>query len=179
MKEKQYSIKELCSIFNINPNTFPSIAKRLEINTEEYCKVEINDYKAPKKYYNELAYKKIEEYSLSKEKKNAAKEKEISKYLQKIEDKDKIIDELRKQLEFNQKMLVAEKGEKQQLQSQMYLLAEDNKKINQLENENSLLSKANEDYIQENHKLEQEKEKLEEEINKMKNRNFWARLFNK
>lgn len=179
MEEKQYSIKELCSIFNINPNTFPSIAKRLEINTEEYCKVEINDYKAPKKYYNELAYKKIEEYSLSKEKKNAAKEKEISKYLQKIEDKDKIIDELRKQLEFNQKMLVAEKGEKQQLQSQMYLLAEDNKKINQLENENSLLSKANEDYIQENHKLEQEKEKLEEEINKMKNRNFWARLFNK
>lgn len=179
MEEKQYSIKELCSIFNINPNTFPSIAKRLEINTEEYCKVEINDYKAPKKYYNELAYKKIEEYSLSKEKKNAAKEKEISKYLQKLEDKDKIIDELRKQLEFNQKMLVAEKGEKQQLQSQMYLLAEDNKKINQLENENSLLSKANEDYIQENHKLEQEKEKLEEEINKMKNRNFWARLFNK
>lgn len=179
MEEKQYSIKELCSIFNINPNTFPSIAKRLEINTEEYCKVEINDYKAPKKYYNELAYKKIEEYSLSKEKKNAAKEKEISKYLQKLEDKDKIIDELRKQLEFNQKMLVAEKGEKQQLQSQMYLLAEDNKKINQLENENSLLSKANEDYIQENHKLEKEKEKLEEEINKMKNRNFWARLFNK
>jgi chromosome segregation ATPase len=179
MEEKQYSIKELCSIFNINPNTFPSIAKRLEINTEEYCKVEINDYKAPKKYYNELAYKKIEEYSLSKEKKNVAKEKEISKYLQKLEDKDKIIDELRKQLEFNQKMLVAEKGEKQQLQSQMYLLAEDNKKINQLENENSLLSKANEDYIQENHKLEQEKEKLEEEINKMKNRNFWARLFNK
>lgn len=179
MEEKQYSIKELCSIFNINPNTFPSIAKRLEINTEEYCKVEINDYKAPKKYYNQLAYKKIEEYSLSKEKKNAAKEKEISKYLQKLEDKDKIIDELRKQLEFNQKMLVAEKGEKQQLQSQMYLLAEDNKKINQLENENSLLSKANEDYIQENHKLEQEKEKLEEEINKMKNRNFWARLFNK
>lgn len=179
MEEKQYSIKELCSIFNINPNTFPSIAKRLEINTEEYCKVEINDYKAPKKYYNQLAYKKIEEYSLSKEKKNAAKEKEISKYLQKLEDKDKIIDELRKQLEFNQKMLVAEKGEKQQLQSQMYLLAEDNKKINQLENENSLLSKANEDYIQENHKLEQKKEKLEEEINKMKNRNFWARLFNK
>lgn len=179
MEEKQYSIKELCNIFNINPNTFPSIAKRLDINTEEYCKVEINEFKAPKKYYNELAYKKVEEYALDKEKKSAVKEKEISKYLQKLEDKDKIIDELRKQLEFNQKMLVAEKGEKQQLQSQMYLLAEDNKKINQLENENSLLSKANEDYIHENHKLEQEKEMLEEEINKMKNRNFWARLFNK
>ena len=186
MEEKQYSVKDLCSIFNINPNTFPSIAKRLEINTEEYCKVEINEFKAPKKYYNELAYKKVEEYSLSKEKKNAAKEKEISKYLQKLEDKDKIIDELRKQLEFSQKMLVAEKGEKQQLQNQMYLLAEDNKKISQLESENSLLSKSNEEFIHENHKLEgekyqleQEKEKLEEEISKMKNSNFWARLFNK
>ena len=87
MEEKRYSVKDLCSIFNINTNTFPSIAKRLGINTEEFCKTEINEFNSPKKYYNELAYKKIEEYALSKEKNKVIKEKEVSKYLQKIEDK--------------------------------------------------------------------------------------------
>ena len=109
MEENKYSVKDLCSIFNINTNTFPSIAKRLEINTEEYCKTEINEFNSPKKYYNELAYKKIEEYALSKEKNKVVKEKEVSKYLQKIEDKEKTIDDLRKQLDFTQKLLVAEK----------------------------------------------------------------------
>ena len=89
MEENRYSVKDLCGIFNINPNTFPSIAKRLNINNEKYCSIEINEFKSPKKYYNELAYKKIEEYSLSKQKSKLIKEKEVSKYLQKIEDKDK------------------------------------------------------------------------------------------
>lgn len=68
MEEIKYSVKELCNIFSINTNTFPSIAKKLDINTEEYCKTEINEFNSPKKYYNELAYKKIEEYVLAKEK---------------------------------------------------------------------------------------------------------------
>ena len=49
MEKKQYSVKDLCSIFNINTNTFPSIARRLNINTEEYCKTEINEFNSPKK----------------------------------------------------------------------------------------------------------------------------------
>ena len=36
MEENKYSVKDLCSIFNINANTFPSIAKRLGINSDEY-----------------------------------------------------------------------------------------------------------------------------------------------
>lgn len=193
MEEKEYSVKDLCDIFNINPNTFPSIAKRLGINTEEYCRIEINEFKTPKRLYNEIAYKKIEEYSLEKQKKNIVKEKEISKYLQKIEDKEKIIEDLHRQLDFTQKLLITEKGEKQQLQQQLSLLAEDNKKISELENENRTLMNTNESYIKQNHELDGEKYKLElqneeyakqiqtlnEEMNKIKNRGFFARLFNK
>lgn len=179
MEKNKYSVKDLCGLFNINVNTFPSIAKRLDINTEEYCKIEINEFNTPKKYYNELAYKKVEEYALSKEKNKVTREKEVSKYLQKIEDKEKTIDELRKQLDFTQKLLVAEKGEKQQLQQQIFLLSEDNKKISDLETENKTLLSTNESYIKENHKLEEEKYELQQEINKLKNRGFFARLFNK
>lgn len=179
MEENRYSVKDLCGIFNINPNTFPSIAKRLEINNDEYCSIEINEFKTPKKYYNELAYKKVEEYSLSKQKNNLIKEKEVSKYLQKIEDKDKTIDDLRKQLDFTQKLLVTEKGEKQQLQQQIFLLSEDNKKVTELETENKTLLSTNESYMKENHKLESEKHELQQEIEKLKNRGFFARLFNK
>ena len=179
MEENKYSVRDLCNIFNINPNTFPSIAKRLNINTEEYCKTEINEFNSPKKYYNELAYKKIEEYSLIKEKNKVVKEKEVSKYLQKIEDKEKTIDDLRKQLDFTQKLLVTEKGEKQQLQQQIFLLSEDNKKISELETENKTLLSTNKEYIEENHKLEGDKYKLQEELDRLKNRGFFARLFNK
>ena len=193
MEEKAYSVKDLCDIFNINPNTFPSIARRLGLNTEEYCRIEINEFKTPKRLYNEIAYKRIEEYSLEKQKKNFVKEKEISKYLQKIEDKEKIIEDLHRQLDFTQKLLITEKGEKQQLQQQLSLLAEDNKKISELENENRTLMNTNGSYIKQNHELEGEKYKLElqneeyakqiqtlnEEMNKIKNRGFFARLFNK
>ena len=193
MEEKAYSVKDLCDIFNINPNTFPSIARRLGLNTEEYCRIEINEFKTPKRLYNEIAYKRIEEYSLEKQKKNFVKEKEISKYLQKIEDKEKIIEDLHRQLDFTQKLLITEKGEKQQLQQQFSLLAEDNKKISELENENRTLMNTNGSYIKQNHELEGEKYKLElqneeyakqiqtlnEEMNKIKNRGFFARLFNK
>lgn len=179
MNKNEYSVKELCGIFNINANTFPSIAKRLDINTEEYCKIETNEFNTPKKYYNELAYKKIEEYVLNKEKNKSTKEKEVSKYLQRIEDKEKTIDELRKQLDFTQKLLVAEKGEKQQLQQQIYLLSEDNKKISDLETENKTLLSTNETYIKENHNLQKEKHELEQEIERIRNRGFFARLFNK
>lgn len=193
MEEKEYSVKDLCDIFNINPNTFPSIARRLGLNTEEYCRIEINEFKTPKRLYNEIAYKKIEEYSLEKQKKNVVKEKEISKYLQKIEDKEKIIEDLHRQLDFTQKLLITEKGEKQQLQQQLSLLAEDNKKISELENENRTLMNTNGSYVRQNHELEGEKYKLElqneeyakqiqtlnEEMDKIKNRGFFARLFNK
>ena len=168
MEKKQYSVKDLCSIFNINTNTFPSIARRLNINTEEYCKTEINEFNSPKKYYNELAYKKVEEYALSKEKNKVIKEKEVSKYLQKIEDKEKTIEDLRKQLDFTQKLLVTEKGEKQQLQQQIYLLAEDNKKVLQLETENKTLLSTNESFIKENHTLQEEKYNLEQEVERLK-----------
>lgn len=193
MGEKEYSVRDLCDIFNINTNTFPSIAKRLGLNTEEFCKIEINEFKTPKRLYNEIAYKKIEEYSLEKQKKNRTKEKEISKYLQKIEDKERTIEELHRQLDFTQKLLVTEKGEKQQLQQQFLLLTEENKKISNLEIENKTLINTNEEYLKQNHELEGKKYELElqneeytnkiqslnEELNKIKNRGFFARLFNK
>lgn len=179
MEEIKYSVKELCNIFNINTNTFPSIAKKLDINTEEYCKTEINEFNSPKKYYNELAYKKIEEYVLAKEKNKVVKEKETSKYLQKIEDRENTIEDLRKQLDFTQKLLIAEKGEKQQLQQQIFLLSEDNKKISELEKDNKTLLSTNESYIKENHNLQKEKYELEQELERIKNRGFFARLFNK
>ena len=154
MEEIKYSVKELCNIFNINTNTFPSIAKKLDINTEEYCKTEINEFNSPKKYYNELAYKKIE-------------------------DRENTIEDLRKQLDFTQKLLIAEKGEKQQLQQQIFLLSEDNKKISELEKDNKTLLSTNESYIKENHNLQKEKYELEQELERIKNRGFFARLFNK
>lgn len=179
MEENRYSVKDFCDIFNINTNSFPSIAKRLEINSEEFCKIEINEFKTPKRYYNELAYKKVEQYILEKDKNKVVKEKEVSKYLQKIEDKEKTIEDLRKQLNFTQQLLVAEKGEKQQLQQQVFLLAEDTKKVSQLEVENKTLIDTNQNFMKENHNLNQEKYNLQQELEKVKNRGFFARLFNK
>lgn len=186
MEENRYSVKDLCSIFEINANTFPSIAKRLNINTEEYCKVEINEFNSPKKYYNDLAYKKIEEYIFSKEKNNSPQERGVSKYLQKIEDKEKTINDLRQQLEFTQKLLISEKGEKQQLQQQIFLLSEDNKRVAELESDNKNLLTANGTFIEKNHELEQEKyelnkqlDELKAENDKLKNRGLLARIFNR
>lgn len=186
MEENKYSVKDLCNIFQINANTFPSIAKRLNINTEEYCKIEINEFNSPKKYYNEFAYKKIEEYIMSKEKNKTPKDRDVSKYLQKIEDKEKTISDLRHQLDFTQKLLISEKGEKQQLQQQIFLLSEDNKRVSELEADNKTLLDSNGSYIQKNHELEQEKydlnkklEELKEENSKLKNRGLFARIFNR
>ena len=59
------------------------------------------------------------------------------------------------------------------------LFSEDNKKMSELENTNKTLLATNETYIQENHNLQGEKYKLEQELEKLKNRGFFARLFNK
>ncbi len=75
-------------------------------------------------------------------------------------------------------MLVAEKGEKQQLQQQVFLLSED-KKMSELETINKTLLSTNESYMKENHNLQGEKYKLEQELERLKNRGFFARLFNK
>ncbi|MBO6233348.1 MAG: hypothetical protein J6N78_04740 [Clostridia bacterium] len=44
---------------------------------------------------------------------------------------------------------------------------------------NAMLESTNSSYIKENHKLEGEKYELQQEIDRLKNRGFFARLFNK
>ena len=44
---------------------------------------------------------------------------------------------------------------------------------------NAILESTNRSYIKENHRLEGEKYELQQEINRLKNRGFFARLFNK
>lgn len=44
---------------------------------------------------------------------------------------------------------------------------------------NAILESTNSSYIKENHRLEGEKYELQQEINRLKNRGFFARLFNK
>ena len=54
-----------------------------------------------------------------------------------------------------------------------------NKKMSELETMNKTLLSTNESYIKENHNLQEEKYKLEQELERLKNRGFFARLFNK
>lgn len=55
---------------------------------------------------------------------------------------------------------------------------EKNNKESLLE-KNAMLESTNSNYIKENHRLESEKYELQQEIDRLKNRNFFARLFNK
>lgn len=55
---------------------------------------------------------------------------------------------------------------------------EKNNKESLLE-KNAILQSTNSSYIKENHRLEGEKYELQQEIDRLKNRNFFARLFNK
>lgn len=89
-----YSVQDLCDIFNINQNTFPSIARRLHINTDEFCQMKTNYYKANKRYYNELAYKKLEEYVKNRDSRkysNKIQDNLILQYIQKLKNKDEEI----------------------------------------------------------------------------------------
>lgn len=161
-----YSVKELCDIFNINQNTFPSIARRLHINTDEFCQMKSNYYKANKRYYNELAYKKLEEYVKKRDSRkysNKIQNNLILQYIQELKNKDEEIkyiqnenclldksnDNLTKELEIsNEKLTYYEKQ-----------IVQKDEKIKDLENSNK---KLNEMIV----KIENEYErKVEENIN--------------
>ncbi len=88
-----YSVIDLCNIFNIKHNTFPSIAKKLGINTSNYCIIKKTDYGAKKRYYNKQAYKEIEKYIYNKDKSKEFyyQRSPIFEYLEEIEKKSKKI----------------------------------------------------------------------------------------
>ena len=61
-----YSVLDLCEIFDINPNSFPSLAKRLNLNEES--QILKNDYQAKKRYYNQKAFEMLVDYFKKKNK---------------------------------------------------------------------------------------------------------------
>lgn len=77
-----YSVLDLCEIFDINPNSFPSLARRLELNKES--QILKNDYQAKKRYYNQKAFEMLVNYFKKKNKSNYNKDSILLDYIEKI-----------------------------------------------------------------------------------------------
>ena len=157
-----YSVKELCDIFEINNNSFPSIARRLNINTSEYCKMKETYYKSKKRYYNKLAYKKLEEYVLEKNKKANywTRKTVIYEYLKYIEEKDKEIKEYKKKIENKQ----------EECTNINKTLNYRNMEIAKLKNELEKNSQILKNYKSDIEKKIKENKELKQEISNLKNK---------
>ena len=77
-----YSVLDLCEIFDINPNSFPSLARRLGLNKES--QILKNDYQAKKRYYNQKAFEMLINYFKKKNKSNYNKDSILLDYIEKI-----------------------------------------------------------------------------------------------
>lgn len=77
-----YSVLDLCEIFDINPNSFPSLARRLGLNKES--QILKNDYQAKKRYYNQKAFEMLVDYFKKKNKSNYNKDSILLDYIEKI-----------------------------------------------------------------------------------------------
>ena len=160
-----YSVLDLCEIFDINPNSFPSLAKRLNLNEES--QILKNDYQAKKRYYNQKAFEMLVDYFKKKNKANYNKNSILLDYIEKIKMLEKTCDyynisKLKNTIEKYKAMLDRKNKEEIILKQKIELLE---KQIKKLENYNFNIT--------------QELENKNNELDKLKNQTFFNFLDNK
>lgn len=168
----KYSVSDLCELFNINPNSFPSLAKRLELNL--HSKMQKNEYKAKKRYYDQTAFNLLVDYFKKRNKKFYDKDSLLLNYINKIKDLENKCDYLKIfKIEEENEVLKKEKNniekELNKIKETLEISIFETQRIKNILNERLVEIKN----------LKKELYKKENEIKKLKNQNIVDFLKNK
>lgn len=161
MKEQEntYTSFDFLKIFGIKKGSWNNIKKKY--NLDQYAE-KIIDGKQIKFVYSQEAY-------------NILKQNYQNKVVKEIKENPKMFALIQEN-----ETLKATLDEYKQISSKFEIMYNEEKKNKEsLLEKNAILESTNENYIKENHKLESQKYELQQEIEKLKNRGFLARLFNK
>lgn len=161
MKEQEntYTSFDFLKIFGIKKGSWNNIKKKY--NLDQYAE-KIIDGKQIKFVYSQEAY-------------NILKQNYQNKVVKEIKENPKMFALIQEN-----ETLKATLDEYKQISSKFEIMYNEEKKNKEsLLEKNAILESTNENYIKENHKLENQKYELQQEIEKLKNRGFFARLFNK
>lgn len=159
MNETTYTSFDLMKIFGIKKGSWYNVKNKFEL---DQFSEQIYEGKQIKFVYNQQAYDILKQ---NYQKKIVEEVRENPKMFSLIQENETLKATLSEYKQISSKfetMYNEEKAEKENLI-----------------NEKATLQATNSNYIEKNHKLEEEKYKLEQELERMKNRGFFARLFNK
>ncbi len=159
MNENTYTSFDLMKIFGIKKGSWYNVKNKFEL---DQFSEQIYEGKQIKFVYNQQAYDILKQ---NYQKKIVEEVRENPKMFSLIQENETLKATLSEYKQISSKfetMYNEEKAEKENLI-----------------NEKATLQATNSNYIEKNHKLEEEKYKLQQELERMKNRGFFARLFNK
>lgn len=161
MKENEniYTSFDFMKIFGIKRGSWNNIKNKY--NLEQYSE-KIIDGKQVKFVYSQEAY-------------NILKQNYQRKVVEEVRENPKMFALIQEN-----ETLKATLNEYKQISSKFEVMYNEERTSKEsLLEKNAMLESTNSSYIKENHKLEGEKYELQQEIDRLKNRGFFARLFNK
>ena len=157
--ETIYTSFDLMKIFGIKKGSWYNVKSKF--NLDLYSE-QILDGKQIKFVYNQQAYEIL-------------KNNYQQKIFQEVKENPKMFSLIKEN-----ETLKATLSEYKQISSKFEIMYnEERVEKENLVKDNATLLSANNSYVEKNNKLEQEKKELEEELERLKNRGFFARLFNK
>lgn len=159
MNETKYTSFDLMKIFGIKKGSWYNIKNKFEL--DQYSE-QILEGKQIKFVYNQQAY-------------DILKENYQKKIVQEVKENPKMFSLIQE----NETLKAALSQYKQISSTFENMYKEERKEKESLIKDNATLLSTNSSYIEKNQKLEQEKYELEKELERVKNRGFFARLFNK
>ena len=157
--ETKYTSFDLMKIFGIKKGSWYNVKNKFEL--DQYSE-QILDGKQVKFVYNQQAYEIL-------------KNNYQQKMVQEVKENPKMFSLIQEN-----ETLKATLSEYKQISSKFEIMYnEERTEKEKLIKDNATLLSTNSSYIEKNHKLEQEKYELQQELERLKNRGFFARLFNK
>lgn len=159
MNETKYTSFDLMKIFGIKKGSWYNVKNKLEL--DQYSE-QLLEGKQVKFVYNQQAYEILK-----------------SNYQQKIVQEVKDNPKMFSLIQENETLKATLNQYKQISSTFENMYKEERIQKENLIKDNTILQTTNKSYMEKNHKLEQEKYELEKEIEQIKNRGFFARLFNK
>lgn len=159
MNETKYTSFDLMKIFGIKKGSWYNVKNKFEL--DQYSE-QILEGKQVKFVYNQQAYEILK-----------------SNYQQKIVQEVKDNPKMFSLIQENETLKATLNQYKQISSTFENMYKEERIQKENLIKDNTILQTTNKSYMEKNHKLEQEKYQLEKEIEQIKNRGFFARLFNK
>jgi len=159
MNETRYTSFDLMRIFGIKKGSWYNIKNKFEL--DKYSE-QILDGKQAKFVYNQQAY-------------DILKENYQKKIIQEVKENPKMF-----LLIQENETLKATLNQYKQISSTFEnMYKEEKKEKENLVKDKVLLQTTTNNYIEKNQQLEQEKKEIQQELERLKNRGFFARLFNK